>query len=156
MEAVSCQKHMIVNRLPLPRDIIDNEIKSYIFHDKISGEAKTKKQNLNQNFKMNILCTRSNFFGIDLTGQLHLRMMNCERCGNYLLFGSMFSFTQPQLGKITCQCTQSDPVEIMWDEDEEDMMQYHEEQESQGTLEEHYDDEDIIQDTEWDEEYSGK
>lgn len=166
MEA-SYEKQMIMNHLPLPRDVIDNEIKSYVFYDKISGESKRKKQIMNEKFKMTILSTRSNFFGSQNEIDSHwaigfgdhadqnvqLQANNCERCGNYLLFGSMFSFTQSQIGKITCQCilNQDNPVEIIWDEQEEQIQQ-----ESQGDDEymEHYDDEDLVQDAAWDEEYS--
>lgn len=164
------QKQIIINRLPLPRDIIDNEIKSYVFHDKITGESKKKKQVLNENFKANILSTRSNFFGsqneidphwaigfINDDENIQLQANNCETCGNYLIFGSMFAFTQSQLMNISCQCLpQGNQVEIMWDEEYlgDDANDY-ESQTTQDTLIEHYHDEDIIQDTEWDEEYTG-
>jgi hypothetical protein len=169
MEA-SYQKQMIVNCLPLPADIIENEIKSYMFHDKISSDAKKKKQILTEKFKANIMSTRSNFFGsqneadteedtdthwaIGFTDRddnnLQLQADNCERCGNYLIFGSMFRFTPSQLDNVVCRCEES-PIEIMWDDEQQgDVMDY-ESQTTQDTIIDHYDDED----TEWDEEYAG-
>lgn len=159
MEA-SYQKQMMINRLPLPRDIVDNELKSYVFHDKISSEARRNKQIFTENFKTNIFSTRTNGFDnqnevdphwaigtVNHNENLQLQATTCERCGNYLIFSSMFTFTPSQLVNITCHCIPENPVEIMWDQQQDmdvdtDVLS----QTTQETLLEYYDDEDIIQD----------
>lgn len=167
----SYQKQMIINRLPLPRDILENELKSYVFHDNISSQARKTKQILTENFKTNILSTRRNGFGslneddphwaigyVNDDENLQLQANTCERCGNYLIFASMFSFTPSQLVNITCHCIPENPVEIMWDEQPQqqdmDVDTDYQSYTTEDTLIEHYDDEDIIQDTEWDDEYA--
>jgi hypothetical protein len=111
-------KQMIINRLPLPIDIIDNEIKSYVFHDKILSDTKKKKQTLIHIFKMNILSTRANFFGGTMNDaephwiiafgnnveKVKLNGHNCERCGNYLHFPSISSYDKQKLDKMICHC----------------------------------------------------
>lgn len=148
---------MLLARLPLPKDIIDTEIKPYVFYDNLSSESRKKKQLMTEKFKTNIHATRTRGFGQnnemdphwaigfidDENERLQLQANSCERCGNYLLFGSMLHYTPTQLANIICSCVpeNQNPVEIVWDDAMDlDLDLDYESDATQETIVEHYDD----------------
>jgi len=120
MDSDFVKKQMILNRLCLPKDIIDNEIKNYCFHDELSGKAMKVRKTVNGLIKQ--ACSRANGFGDGETDESNstthwafgfttdvektqLQAVNCYRCGNYMIFNNMYSMNgEFNVSNIVCNC----------------------------------------------------
>jgi hypothetical protein len=90
-------------------DLIENEIKSFCFHEKVRGESMKTRNKTNKIIKTAFSTRGESFhwaFGfVQQTGDephqtLQLQGMNCEKCGNYLFSMTMFE-------RIICNCIET-------------------------------------------------
>ena len=131
------KKQMILNRLCLPKDIIENEIKSYCFHDQVSGKAIKVRKNVNILIKTAL--SRANGFGkndvfADYTThwafgfitddeKTQLQAENCYSCGNYLIFNNMFD---TNFNHLVCECDSPGTFHEEWSDDENEYLVWNE------------------------------
>jgi len=103
-------KKMIINRLPLPDDILENEIKSFCFHDRISGSKAIKlRHEINRLILDAISRTNGHSdssedwaFGLMYEDEtLQLQATNCSRCGNYIYSEHMY---RQDCKHLLCKC----------------------------------------------------
>ncbi len=108
------EKQMILNRLHLPQDIIDYEIKEFCFHDNVSSKALNVRRRVNtlivSALSSRMSCDNEHWiFGYvsdDGTGErLQLQALLCARCGNYrTTFSDFHNYSTQSLSRVICNC----------------------------------------------------
>jgi len=106
------EKLFLLNNLPLPIDIIEREIKSFCFDEKIVGLSK-KIKNLTNDYIKRAYSTYGEtehwgFGYLDMNDnnseRLQLQAINCSICGNYRFFNSINTYDNRQFRYILCMC----------------------------------------------------
>jgi hypothetical protein len=108
------EKLFILNNLSLPKDIIETEIKTFCFHEKIVGLSKKIKNQTNEIVKRAFSTYGQEehwAFGYsDINDNnnnnetLQLQGINCSICGNYRYFNSINTYDARQFRYILCMC----------------------------------------------------
>ena len=108
MNSLIIYKQLIINSIELPLELL-NEVKNYLFYDKISAESKNKKRRLINQFKR-WLWYQPDFedghWALCYRYEIQMQGINCRCCGQ---FKEDFS-NQPSM---TCFCDQEYVEEIM-------------------------------------------
>lgn len=99
------------NRIYLPSDIIEKEIKPFCFDDKMTGISKKVKNKTNEIIKRAKSNNQYRRFGyLDIynnSDKLRLRATNCYICGNYRYYSFPIMTYEPRQFRYTiCMCVQ--------------------------------------------------
>ena len=116
MSSLVIHKQLVINSIALPMDLI-NEIKDYLFYDRLSAESRNKKRGLINQLKLGLCYIpdfRGGHWGLSYRYERQMQAVNCPSCGQFLYAGGI-----ALIPSTVCNCGQNHFGEDQDDDDNE-------------------------------------
>jgi|LauGreDrversion4_2_1035121.scaffolds.fasta_scaffold10798_5 hypothetical protein len=116
MNSLVIYKQLVINSIALPMDLI-NEVKNYLFYDKLSAESRNKKRGLINQLKLGLWYMpdfTQGHWGLSYRYEVQLQAINCPSCGQFVYAGYI-----ALIPSTACNCGQNHFGEDQDDDDYE-------------------------------------